>query len=219
MKQKKQLMGILATLCLCMVFASCTKDEKIANRLAGGWHGDWGMAYEAADHSIHYADYSEVEFHPADDFETYGKGYQMDYYHDGLYKKISYYFEWEVKNKKIYLYYPGYPEYEACIRDYELKKEHFYGYFGFRENSAKFDMEKVWKYYKWTDYLKRYTEAAITVLYWTTEILYDEYSYYYGAKTRGTETGDGPIILSNGEEAKPVGEDRPIRIFNRFAEQ
>ena len=73
MKQKKQLMGILATLCLCMVFASCTKDEKIANRLAGGWHGDWGMAYEAADHSIHYADYSEVEFHPADDFETYGK--------------------------------------------------------------------------------------------------------------------------------------------------
>lgn len=49
MKQKKQLLSILAVTCVCMVCTSCHKDEKIAMKLSGEWEGYWGMYYEDPD--------------------------------------------------------------------------------------------------------------------------------------------------------------------------
>ena len=92
MKQKKQLMGILATLCLCMVFASCTKDEKLSNRLSGTWRGNWGMSYIDRDGIQHNSNNTVIEFHSDKIFETQGYGYQEDYYQDGPFEKIGLYF-------------------------------------------------------------------------------------------------------------------------------
>lgn len=221
MKRATTLSALLTMLILSMAFSSCSKDEKIANRLAGGWKGDWGMSYTDRHGYDHDASYSIVEFYPADDFETFGTGYQMDYYEDGPYSQLSFYFDWRVDNKRILITYPANHALDAYISryDYELKKDHFTG----EIHGTPFDLYKVWKYYKWYDYAARYTATGIAVLYWVGEssYYYDTYDYYYYANKRSNGTAtDTTAIAPYDSIGKPMPDDmRPIRIFNRFAEK
>lgn len=105
-----------------------------------------------------------------------------------------------------------------------MKKKHFTGYIG----NTYFDLYNVEKDYKWYDYAGFYTATTVAgttaVLLWawesTTPIYYDDYYGYSYAKTRGTEASKAKTItMPNGTEVQPAGENCPIRIFNRFAEQ
>ena len=221
MKKKTTLSTLLTMLILSVVLTSCSKDEKIANRLAGGWEGDWGMSYVDRHGVQHDSYHSVVEFYPADDFETYGHGYQEDYYDEGPYSKLGFYFEWSVDHKRIFITYPGHPEYSVRLSncDYTLKKDHFTGYIG----DTYFDLSKVWKYYKWYDYAARYTATGITILYWVgeTSYYYDTSDYYYYANMRSNGSAAVPVSITPYDSiGKPMPDDmRPIRIFNRFAEK
>ncbi len=220
MKRATTLSTLLTMFILSMAFSSCSKDEKIANRLAGGWKGNWGMSYTDRYGYDHDASYSIVEFYPADDFETFGTGYQMDYYEDGPYSQLSFYFDWRVDNKRILITYPANHALDAYISryDYELKKDHFTG----EIHGTPFDLYKVWKYYKWYDYAALYADKGFTILYWVdgiTNPYYNDYDYYYANARQNGTTADTTAIVLPDSTLKPLPEDmRPIRIFNRFAE-
>jgi len=217
MKKTFTLTSIAALLCLCTVFSGCTKDDIIARRLAGGWEGDWGMSYVDRHNVQHDSHYTVIEFYPEDDFETYGHGYQEDYYQTGPYEKLGFYFTWSVDNGRIHITYPGYSQYNAYIRDYTLSKDHFYGYFG--NSDIRFDLSKVWKYYQWYDYAGLYTTCTLGTVYWvgTTRYYYDDYNY---AKSR-TPNGETVADELAKRGIKPLSDDdnRPVRIFNRYAEK
>ena len=221
MKRKNGLLGILATLCLCMVFTSCHKDEKIAMKLSGEWEGYWGMYYEDRELGQFDSYKSSVVFYPDEKYDTKGKGYQIDWYsqtpnalgNKSPYEKMFYEFTWYVDKKIIYLTYPGHPELNSRIRNYELSKKHFTGYFN--NSPTRFDLDAIWKVYKWSDYAALNMETANTILCWTwaglviaSELSADNY-YYYEAKTR---VADG-----SADNAAPV-EQHAIRVGNRFAE-
>jgi len=200
-----------------LLLSSCSsKDETIANRLSGGWEGDWGMSYVDRHGIQHDSYYSVVEFYPEDDFATYGHGYQEDYYEEGPYTKLGFYFLWSVNHRNISITYPNHPEYDAYIRDYSLPKDHFEGYIG----DTHFSLDKVWKYYKWYDYAGRYAATGVVVLYWVgeTAYYYDTEGNYYYANQRSTRTTQGDSIAASFDSiGKPMPEDmRPIRIFNRY---
>ncbi len=147
MKRKNGLLGILATLCLCMVFTSCHKDEKIAMKLSGEWEGYWGMYYEDRELGQFDSYKSSVVFYPDEKYDTKGKGYQIDWYsqtpnalgNKSPYEKMFYEFTWYVDKKIIYLTYPGHPELNSRIRNYELSKKHFTGYFN--NSPTRFDLD------------------------------------------------------------------------------
>lgn len=224
MNKKNGLLSIIAIMCLCMVCTSCSKDEKLSNRLSGTWRGSWGMSYVDREGIQHNSDYTVIEFHSDKIFETQGYGYQEDYYQDGPFEKIGLYFNWSIDHQTITINYPGYPEYNCRIRDYVMKKKHFTGYIG----NTPFDLYNVEKDYKWYDYAGFYTASTVAgttaVLLWawdsTTPIYYDDYYGYGYAKTRSTDApAANPITMPDGTKVQPAGENCPIRIFNRFAEQ
>ena len=215
MKRTTTLSALLTMLILSVALSSCSKDEIIANRLAGGWKGDWGMAYTDKNKHKHYANYSIVEFYPEDDFETFGTGYQMDYYDDGQYS-LSFYFDWRVDGQRILITYPQNHDLDAYLSkyDYKLKKDHFTG----EIHGTPFDLYKVWKYYKWYDYADRYATTGIAVLYWVGEIPYYNYNSA-NARQNGT-SADSTAIVPSDSMGKPLPDDLlPVRIFNRFAER
>ena len=226
MNKKNGLLSIIAIMCLCMVCTSCSKDEKLSNRLSGTWRGSWGMSYVDREGIQHNSDYTVIEFHSDKIFETQGYGYQEDYYQDGPFEKIGLYFNWSIDGQDITIEYPGYPKYNCLIRncDYAMEKKHFTGYIG----STYFDLDKVERGYKWYDYLGFYTATVVAgttaVLLWAwdsaTPVYYDDYYGYGYAKTRSTDTpAASPITMPDGTKVQPAGENCPIRIFNRFAEQ
>ena len=94
--------------------------------------------------------------------------------------------------------------------------------------ASAFDLYNVEKDYKWYDYAGFYTASTVAgttaVLLWawdsTTPIYYDDYYGYGYAKTRSTDApAASPITMPDGTKVQPAGENCPIRIFNRFAEQ
>lgn len=206
MKKTSTLLGILTLLGLCMVFTSCSKDEKIAIRISGEWEGDWGMSYVDKNGYNHDSHYTAIKFYPNEKFDTEGYGYQEDYYDEGPFKKLGYYFEWRVDKKILYINYPGYPEYNAYIHDYKLKKKHFTGYFG--NSNTSFDLIKLEKYYKWYDYAGRYAAAGAAFLLWVAA---DDFYYYDDYYPTGRATG---ADMPNDS----ISDVLPIKIYNRFAE-
>ena len=223
MKKKNQLLSIFATLCLCMVFTSCNKDEKIAMKLSGEWEGYWGMYYEDPELGQFDSYKSSVVFYPDEKYDTKGKGYQFDWYNQqpnaqgntSPYEKMFYEFTWYVDKKVIYLEYPGHSELNARIRDYNLKKKHFTGYFN--NSATRFDLDAIWKAYKWSDYAKLNTATVGTILCWTwvglevfAAVSSDNY-YYYEAKGRGFDASTNSNADST--EKVPI-----IKIGNRFVE-
>lgn len=213
MKKTLPLSTFIVTLFLCAVCVSCSKDEKLANRLSGGWEGDWGMSYVDRDGIQHDAYNTVIEFYPNEKFDTQGYGYQEDYYDakTGPLTKLGYYFEWRIDKQKIFITYPKYGQ-SYVIRDYVMKKDHFTGYIG----DTHFDLDKVWKYYKWYDYAALYASNTLAVLCW----IGDEYYYYDDYFTRGGGAAKADAVtLPDGTTIQPISEDKcPVRIFNRFAE-
>ena len=208
MKKINQILAISAMVCVGMLLTSCSKDEKLANRLSGKWKGEWGMSYVDKDGVQHNSDYSVVWFRNDGMFETHGSGYQEDYYHEGPFTRLGFYFEWEIDHKTIYITYPGYAGYNCVIRDYEMKKKHFTGYIG----NTHFDLDNLEKEYKWYDYAARYVATGTAVLLWLADDTYYYYDdYYYGTRSTSADMLD--------ENGKPAGDMMPIRIYNRFADQ
>lgn len=226
MKKSITLAGIIGVLGLCMIVSSCSKDEKLSNRLSGTWEGDWGMSYKDRDGVQYDSHYSVVEFHSDGLFETQGYGYQEDYYgKDCPFEKIGLYFDWRIDHQVISINYPGhYSRYSCRISDYVMEKKRFTG----KINGVYFDLHNLTKDYKWYDYAGFYTAATVAgttaVLLWTWEctepLYYDDYYYDYYAKTRGADAPEvGPITMPDGSTVQPAREKCPVRIFNRFAEQ
>ena len=206
MKKTLTFSGIAAMLCI-VLFTSCSKDEKIAIRVSGEWEGDWGMSYADKEGNHYDSHNTAIKFFPNEKFDTEGYGYQEDYYDEGPFKKLGYYFTWYVDKKVLYINYPGYPEYNARIYDYRLKKKHFTGRFG--NSSTTFDLIKIEKYYKWYDYLNQYAKAGAAILLWTTlEAFIDYYDYY--PSVRSTEPNPPTDTMND---------VLPIRIYNRYVEQ
>lgn len=220
MKQKKQLLGIITALCLCMLCTSCHKDEKIAMKLSGEWEGYWGMYYRDAEGHEYDSERSSVVFYPDAKYDTKGQGYQIDWYkkeNGGLYEKMFYEFTWFVEDKVIYLTYPGHPELNSRIRDYKLSKKSFSGYFN--NSSAHFDLDAISKVYSWSDYAKLNMSTANTILAWTwtglviaSELSSDNYYYY----SREIDTDGDENSTRRG--AQPVDKEYNFTVGNRFNE-
>ncbi len=227
MKKTSTLSCIVATLGLCLLFTSCSKDEKIAMRLSGEWEGYWGMYYYDPMHpewGEWDSDYSTVVFQPYEEYGTNGDGYQIDWYSNqpndkgyvSPYERMTYHFTWRVVGKNIILNYPVNPEYNVTIKngEYDLSKKHFMGYFN--NSTTRFDLMATSKFYSWWDYARLNTYRAI---YWTwvgaetIAMLGDDYyNYYYYGKTR---SGEVPVDSAG----TPVEVRTPVQIGNRFAEE
>ena len=223
MKKRNQIFGIFAMLCVGMLFTSCHKDEKIAMKLSGEWEGYWGMYYTDENGKQYDSYQSSVVFYPDEKYDTKGQGYQIDWYRKedgGPYEKMFYSFTWYVDKKIIYLNYVGHPELNARIRNYDLSKKHFTGYFN--NSPTRFDLDAIWKVYKWSDYAALNMETAGTILCWTwtglviaSELTSDSYYYYgteYGAKTRDADAAAESSVT-------PAEKAPAFKIGNRFSEQ
>lgn len=190
----KRFFGMLTAMVMTgLAFTSCVYDEDIDTSitLSGDWYGDFGMYYWTIDrrgNEIRYDSYdTDISFYPSYDYATYGKGYEVDYYKVGPYKKIYHSFNWEIRNGNIYLTYHDEREYDTVIRDYRMSSYLFTGYFD--TGTSRFELKKYSDYYDWDPYWDDWG--------------YDGW-YYYGAtiNTRadgetseaGTESEGGTIL-------------------------
>ena len=73
MKKRNQIFGIIAMLCVGMLFTSCHKDEKIAMKLSGEWEGYWGMYYTDENGNQYDSYQSSVVFYPDEKYDTKGQ--------------------------------------------------------------------------------------------------------------------------------------------------
>lgn len=206
MKKASILFGTLTLLALCSLFVSCNEDVERSMALSGQWRGDWGMYYEIEHRGRIYRFDSydtDIVFYPARDYATYGYGYQVDWYREGPYERMSYRFEWSIDNDVVRMYYPGYPEYNARIHDYYLSYDVFRGYFD--GSSTPFRLYKLVDYYNWDDY------ARWDYHYWDSPIW--SWDIYYMAKSR-----DGQL-MQNATADTPSDSARVVKIGNRFDEK
>ena len=214
MKKALSLINIIAVIGCCTMFTSCHEDAdtEISMDISGQWTGNWGMFYEyswyenGVKYSQIYDSYdTDIIFYPDYDYATHGYGYQVDWYREGPYQRLSYRFDWSVSNGRIYLTYPGYSDYDAYIYNYRLNPDRFTGYFdGAKEP---FNLYKMQDYYNWYDYENLYRSYGYFYLEWDWGGYY--YDPYYYARTRGTEATDSVGKPSNG---------RVTKIGNRFTE-
>ncbi|MBR1668800.1 MAG: hypothetical protein IJ693_11075 [Bacteroidaceae bacterium] len=203
MKKKFTLFNLIAVLGLCTMFTSCTDDDtEEAMVLSGQWRGDWGMYYEIEHLGLIYTFDSydtDIVFYPDHDYATHGYGYQVDWYREGPYERMSYRFNWSINNGVVYLTYPGYPEYNTSIRDYRMNNDRFTGYFS--NGTQPFYLYKIADYYNWSYYYD------YDYHYW----YYDDWSWDYYAKTRGA-AAEGDSVKGSTKE------DRIVKIGSRLAE-
>lgn len=191
MKKAFSLFSIIAMLCAGTLFTSCTKDEILSNRLSGEWHGTWNMWYEYQ--------YSNGVIERYDSYDTYivfdprGYGYQVDWYYDGPYERLSYKFYWSINNGVIHLTYPGYHDYDADIYRYHLDYDYFTGRFSVE--GEEFRLHKLANF-TWDDYYP-----------------YDfcEWGWSYSVKTRSNAENDSI--------STPVADGKVIKIGCGLAEK
>ena len=195
MKNSITLLSTIAMLAVCVSFTSCeTEDVGESIALSGQWMGDRGMYYQIEHRGRIYTYESydtDIVFYPDYDYATHGYGYQVDWYRQGPYERLSFRFKWSINNGIVDIYYPGYPEYNTFIRDYRLSNDYFSGYLG--DSNTRFRLNKIRDYYDWAYYsYYDYHSWAYDGYVW------DDY-YYYG-KTRSTgieeetSSSDGTII-------------------------
>lgn len=127
-------------------------DEPIIIETCGQWYGYFGAYYVDANGVTYNSYESDIVFYPEYDHATYGYGYQVDWYEDGEYYRISYKFTWEQDNDNniIKLYYEDHPELNVTIRDCSLNNDYFIfiGYI----NNIQFKLRKIADYYDWSYY-------------------------------------------------------------------
>ncbi|MEE0520975.1 MAG: hypothetical protein UDK36_06250 [Bacteroidaceae bacterium] len=180
-------------------FTSCEKDEDVEESmyLTGQWYGDWGMYYTYEYRGRIYTFNSfdtDIVFYPDYDYAPYGYGYQVDWYDEGPYERMSFRFYWEIRNGIIYLTYPGYPEYNADIYDYRLSSNRFTGYFN--SSSSMFTMRKIADYYDWNYYYS-----------WDYHYWYNNnwsWGGYYSSSRAASSTNDSTSSTPLQEEGKII---------------
>lgn len=193
MKKAFSLFNIIAVIGLCTMFTSCNEDAdtEISMTMSGQWTGDWGMYYGYTYPDGTYVEYdsydTDLVFYPDYDYASHGYGYQVDWYRTGPYERLSYRFSWNVVNGRIFLTYPGYPEYDTTIRDYRLNNNHFTGYF--INSSTPFDLIKIADYYNWYDYDYLYRSHGYVYLEWDWDGAY-YYDTYYAKMRKAKATAD-----------------------------
>ena len=228
MKKVFSLFNIIAVIGLCVMFTSCDEeaDTEISMAISGQWRGNWGMFYEytwtenGITYTRAYDSYdTDIIFYPDYDYATHGYGYQVDWYTEGPYQRLSHRFDWNVINGRIILKYP--PEldgsdYSTTISDYRLSNNRFKGYFN--NSTEPFYLNKIQDYYDWWDYENLYNTYNYAYIEWGWDggywyggnyYYYDPYDPFYYAKTRKAETANDSV-------SKPAG--RITKIGSRFAE-
>ena len=159
-------------------FVSCERDPDVdgAMVLSGEWTGDLGMYY--SDGFYEYdAEYSDIRFIPDYNYATHGTGEEVDYF-NRYYCPIryqSFYFEWEIRNGAIYLYFPYNRQLDVTIYDYYLTTSYFSGRMG--DSSTTFRLRKLVDYYDWYLYDR---SSYYGYGYW------DSYYYYGKSRENGT---------------------------------
>lgn len=206
MKKTFTLFNLVALLSLCMVFTACEPDPDTEESmvLSGQWRGDWGMyyvyQYPRSGREETYKSYdTDIVFYPDYDYATHGYGYQVDWYAEGPYERLSFRFTWSIVNGVVNVQYPGYPEYDTFIRDYHLDNDRFTGYLG--DSAWMFSLGKIADYYDWSYYYS-YGDYH----YWNNSA----WSYDYYAKTRGTAESDSTAV-------DDASEGRIIRVGSKYA--
>ncbi len=181
---------------------SCMREDVEESMcLSGQWTGDFGMYYDyewRGDIYTFNSYDSDVVFYPDYDYATHGYGYEVDYYYEGPYDRMSLRFDWEIRNGRIYLYYPGNSCYDAVISNYSLSNNYFSGYFS--EGGDRFSLRKLTDYYNW-GYYSNYGNCYC----WTNT----GWSWGYYAKTRGAEAGDS-LSADSCDEGRIVGYGRKM---------
>ena len=170
--------------------------------ISGQWTGDWGMyyTYQYGNYiSTFYSYDTDIVFYPDYDYATHGYGYQVDWYNRGPYERLSYRFNWQVRNGIIYINYPYFPEYSVTIYDYRLTNNRFTGYFN--TGTEPFTLRKITDFYNWRYYYD-----------WDYNYWYSDHWDYY-SNTRSAADSDS---LSTDTIAS---EGRIIKIGSRLAEQ
>lgn len=151
--------------CIILSFSSCTpiwnidddSDFNQSVKFAGQWTGDFGMYYnyEYMGRIYTFDSYdTDIVFYPEYDGATYGWGKQVDYYEYGPYSHIYNRFDWEIRNRVIYLTYYSDPSLDCAIYDYYMTRDQFTGRFG--SSNDKFYMYKISDYYDWSIYTDYY---------------------------------------------------------------
>ena len=193
-----------------MLLSSCTyHDTEEAIVLSGQWQGNWGMYYEVEDpwgNIVAFDSYdADIVFYPDYDYATHGYGYQVDWYNEGPYERMSYRFHWSITSGIIHLTYPGYPEYNSDIRDYHLNYDRFRGYF--TNGTQPFELYKIADYYNWSYYYEwdyHYWPYAA----WSWDV------YYYGKARPEMDTR----TTADSTEAKSDSLPHIVKIGSRLAE-
>lgn len=134
-------------------------DQSRAYTLSGQWKGDFGMFY-ATPHPVtgqmmqFDATYTNIIFYPQYSGARYGYGKQVDYYNYGPYAYQYYYFQWEVRNRNIYITYPQDPNLNVVIYDYYLDNYTFTGRMG--ESRYQFRLNALRGYDLWDSFNGNY---------------------------------------------------------------
>lgn len=119
---------------ICTMFAmtSCDSDTDLAYDLDGTWAGSLSSEFYDYRYDRHMTDEydTEITFVQDGDFSRGGTGYEIDYNLTTGYETRDY-FDWKVRNGRIYLYYSDGSS--VVIRDYDIYyvggTPHFRGYF------------------------------------------------------------------------------------------
>ena len=210
MKKVLSLINIIAAIGFCAMFTSCNEEADVERSivLSGEWAGNFGMFYELEDpygQIVRFNSYdTKIYFVPDYDYATHGYGYQVDWYSQGPYEKVSFHFYWDISGGIIHLDYPGYREdYNADIYNYRLNNDYFTGYFNI--GGEEFRLFKLKDYY-WEPYYA-YDYYPWGRVSWSWDIYYG-YSY-----SRSLDTDETPADSVKDKPA-PI-----LRIGNRFTEQ
>ena len=209
MKKSLSLFSIIAMVCCCAMFTSCTPDEDIeeAMVLRGEWQGDWKMSYETHLGHVFYAYSTNLQFFTNSSYTNRGYGYQVDFYDYGPYRELYSRFNWEIRDGVIYINYPDDHWYDTYIYEYRLTDRHFTGYLG--ETDLYFDLVKLASF-DW-DYYYGYGDYS----YWTySDYVWDSGDYYFYTRTRGGVDVDSSAIISEPDEP-----ERIVRIGSRLSEK
>lgn len=161
MKRFYNTIWMLALLLTTLVgFSSCMdEDDRIGYDIRGHWFGDMDMWYNGE-----RAQGTEIEFTSGWGY-TRGSGVQVDYYR---YHAVTSYFNWEVRNRILYLTYDD-PNLDCAIVDYSLSYDYFRGYVAdpfTLENTSYFSLrnyDRYWDQYgygRYDYYVKGQTRSA-----------------------------------------------------------
>lgn len=189
------------TMVCALLTTSCNEDLALSMTLSGKWQGNWGMGYDYLYRGrvYHFDCYdTHIEFFPDYDMATTGYGRQIDYYDRGPYEYQYHFFYWTLRNGVIYLSYPGTPELNTSISEYQMNNRIFTGYF--INAMDRFALYKWADYYDWGPYNSYYSYG-----------IRNDWSIYY-APTRAEECADSVRMEKKKEEGWIVSHN------NRFSQ-